>query len=69
MTGCIRKAGAPRFQLHKYQRRRMMIRTVGLALALITLVIAACGGAEKMDFAPGSVAQEQPGFLFLYTDN
>lgn len=46
-----------------------MMRTVGLVLALATLVLAACGGAEKTDFTPESVAQEQPGFLFLYTDN
>ena len=46
-----------------------MARTTGTLLMLATLLLAACGGSAESAFAPAGVAQGQPTFLYLFTEN
>jgi hypothetical protein len=46
-----------------------MARTTGVLLALAALLLAACGGSSSAAFEPSGMAQGQPTFLYLFTEN
>ena len=47
----------------------MMVRSIEFLLMLSALLLAACTASETAAFVPAGVAQGQPTFLYLFSEN
>ena len=46
-----------------------MIRMIGLILTFAVVLLTSCTGQEAANLVPAGMAQGQPTFLYLFTEN